>query len=425
MGRRARLKALSKTWTSRTLQTGRVAASVGKAAVKRAVGSADDLGLGEDLVDRLDGMKGLAMKVGQIASYLEGAMPPATAERLRKLQSDAEPMDADVIAHALATGLPDATFERFDEAPVAAASIGQVHRARVAGREVAVKIQYPGVRETLAIDLGNVGKLSRLFNIGMATDTVAVVEELRARFDAECDYTLEAGHQELGARLLRGHSGVFVPGVVRSHCSETVFTSEWVEGRGFHAFVAASTQAERDAAAAAIFGAVFQTIFRHGVFNADPQPGNFLFADDGVALIDWGCTCVYGAPMIRSWKNLARVTLEDRRADLPEALERCGFVPRGKRYDYDEHWRMMEYLYRPFKTPGFRYTPEYVKESWALFGPDNPNMRRISMPPEWVFVNRLQWGLNSILAGLSATGPFGELFREGVYAPFEGVPEQA
>lgn len=417
MGRRERLKRLASGWGSRTLQSGKVAATLGKSAVKQALGGEDDGAIGEELLDQLDRMKGLALKVGQMASYLEGALPPESARVLQKLQADSEPMDPDVVREVLeqSLGAPVAElFERFDPEPVAAASIGQVHRAWHDGREVAVKIQYPGVRDTLSVDLGNLRRLGSLARFGFS-DAKEVIRELKDRFEEECDYGGEADNTEVAAGLLAGRSDVFVPDVVRERCSADVLTTAWVQGRSFQDFLAGSTQEERDAAGESLFRTAFDMLFGHGMFNADPHPGNYLFADDGrVALLDWGCVVQYERPFVEAWKNLARVTLGGHRDELPDALERAGFYKPGTNFDFDAHWEIMLYLYRPFLTPGFRYTPEYVSESWRLFLVDNPNLRITGMPRPWTFANRLQWGLNSVLASLNAQGDWGGIFRAAV-----------
>ncbi len=420
MGKRDRLVRLSTSWGERTFQTGRVAVALGGAALRRATRRGDDALFGDALVDRLDAMKGLALKVGQMASYLDGVLPPASARRLRRLQQDARPMAWEqirpVVERALGAPVLD-LFERFDPEPVAAASIGQVHRARFEGQEVAVKIQYPGVADTLAVDLGNLARLGLLARLGMP-DAPALVEELRSRFQEECDYRLEACRTELGARLLSPLAGVFAPHPHRRRCASPVLTTTWIEGRRFDAFLEASSQEQRDRAGAAIFRAVFTALFGHGLLYADPHPGNFLFTPEGVAIIDWGCVRLYDESFIEAWKALARVVLEERRADLPEATAQAGFWVPGTPFDFDAHWAMMRYLYRPFLVPGFRYTPDYAAESWERIITGNPNLRAARMPGPWAFANRLQWGLNALLGALQAQAPWGDLFREALERPY-------
>ena len=417
MGRRERLKKLASGWGSRTLQSGRVAATLGKSAVKQALGSEDDGAIGEELLEQLDRMKGLALKVGQMASYLEGALPPESARALQKLQSDSEPMDPDIVREVLeqSLGAPVAElFERFDPEPVAAASIGQVHRACFEGQEVAVKVQYPGVRDTLSVDLANLRRLGALARFGFS-DARGVVQELEERFEAECDYLGEAAHTERAGLLLADRADVQVPAVFRERSSAEVLTTAWVEGRSFQTFLEQSTQAERDAVGVALFKTAFGMLFGHGMLHADPHPGNYLLPTEGpVALLDWGCVVQYDRPFVEAWKNLARVTLGGHRDQLPEALERAGFYEPGTAFDFDAHWEIMLYLYRPFLTADFRYTPDYVAESWRLFLVDNPNLRTLRMPRPWTFANRLQWGLNSVLASLDAQADWGTLYREAL-----------
>lgn len=419
MGRRERLKTLTRSWAGRTLDTGRVAATLGKSAVKTAMGKPDDGAVGAELLGQLDRMKGLALKVGQMASYLEGALPPESAKALEKLQQNVEPMEWEAVQAVVETSLGaplDELFDAFEHEPVAAASIGQVHKAVLDGRPVAVKVQYPGVRDTLSVDLGNLSKLGALARFGFS-DAVDVVQELRERFEAECDYLAEADHTELAGRLLADEPGVHVPAVHRERCSDVVLCTEWIEGHTFQEFLDDSTQAERNAAGHVLFRTAFRMLFGHGVFNADPHPGNVLFTDAGVVLLDWGCVVQYDAAFIDRWKVLAKLTLEGRREDLPAAVVGCGFAEPGSRFDYDAHWDVMLYLYRPFLTSNFTYSSDYVRESWQLMMADNPNLRHMKMPREWTFANRLQWGLNSVLAALEAEGDWGTLFTEAVHLP--------
>ncbi|MCA9567081.1 MAG: AarF/ABC1/UbiB kinase family protein [Myxococcales bacterium] len=414
------MKALTRSWGGRTLASGKVAATLGKSAVKQALGHADDGALGLELLDQLDRMKGLALKVGQMASYLEGALPPESARALEKLQHRGDPMAWESVQAVLegSLGAPvGELFDAFDPEPVAAASIGQVHRATLEGRDVAVKVQFPGVRDTLAVDLGNLSRVGALARFGFP-DAAEVVAELRERFEAECDYVGEARHTALAGRLLADRPAVVVPDVVPSRSTDVVLTTSWVEGRSFRDFLESSTQEERDRVGEELFRTAFDMLFGHGVFNADPHPGNLLFPADGrVALLDWGCVCTYDAEFVEAWKALARVTLDGRREELAEVTARAGFFVPGTPFDLDAHWEIMQYLYRPFLTPGFRYTPEYVAESWRLFLVDNPNIRHTRLPRTWVFANRLQWGLNSVLASLGATADWGGMFRAAVETP--------
>lgn len=421
--KRDKLKQLTTGWAGRTLATGRMAASAGKAAARAAVRSSGAAeGLGADWVAELDAMKGLAMKVGQMVSYLDGSLPPESQRVLRKLQQGSEPLAFEaiepVVVAALGVPLSEA-FERFDPDPVAAASIGQVHRARVDGREVAVKVQYPGVRETFAIDLGNFGRAGRVATFGTALDVPALVAELRERLDEECDYAREARAQRMFVGLYDDDPRTIVPDVVASHCAPTVLTSHWADGEDFYAFLDHADEAARREVAERAFRFAFRNIFHHGLLHGDPHPGNLRLRDDGVVFLDYGCVRFFTEEHIAAWKRLAWCTLEGRRADLPEVTAATGFAADMDRYDWDAHWEVMQYLYEPFTRPRFTYTHDYVRRSYELMSMKNPNWRRTAMPPAWLLTNRLQWGLNSILALLGVEHAFGDLYRECLSLPLE------
>lgn len=418
--KRDALKRLTTTWASRTLASGRVAANLGRAAVAEARGT-DASEVGAALVAQLDGMKGLAMKVGQVMSYLDGPVPDEVQTALRKLQRGAEPIHLEAVEAVLtdAFGRTSAQlFERFDPEPVAAASIGQVHRASLDGRPLAVKIQYPEIAKALKIDLANADRLSTLASLGTPLDLGGLIEELRGRVHEECDYLQEASSQQHFRSLWAHRPDIWVPEVVEARCRGTVLTTDFVEGRDLYTFGAEASEAERTRAGEAIFSFAFHSIFAHSCFNGDPHPGNYLFADDGrVAFLDFGCVRYFDVDLIADWKRIATCILEGRRRDMPDVLRAAGFVHAEHKWDFDAQWEVMRHLYRPFLTRNFRYTREYVRENHQALVTENPNFRRTLMPPRWLLANRLQWGLNSVLATLNATGDWPTLFREAVAQP--------
>jgi len=428
--KRDKLKKLTVGWAGRTLATGRMAASLGRAAAgKVASGSADGQRLGDALLDELDAMKGLAMKVGQMVSYLDGSLPEDTQRVLRRLQRGSQPLPFAAVAPVVAASLgrpAEDVFDDIDEQPIAAASIGQVHRATLHGRPVAVKIRYPGVEDTFAIDLGNFGRAGRLATLGTALDVPALVDELRTRLAEECDYAREARAQRLFVGLYADDPLTIVPDVVPEGCGDAVLTSDWIDGEGFYDFLDRAGTAERRAVAERLFRFSFTNIFQHGLLHGDPHPGNLLIpGGDAVAFLDYGCVRLFERSHIETWKRLAWCILEDRRADLPDVTADTGFVPDPDGYDWDAHWEVMRYLYEPFTTPGFVYTHDYVQRSYELMSPKNPNWRRTAMPPAWLLTNRLQWGLNSILAMLGVEADYPGWYRDCLSQPLQpaALPE--
>jgi predicted unusual protein kinase regulating ubiquinone biosynthesis (AarF/ABC1/UbiB family) len=213
-----------------------------------------------------------------------------------------------------------------------------------------------------------------------------------------------------------------VPGVVDDLCGRRVLTTELSHGVDFQTFCDEAPRQQKDAAAAEIFSAAFTCIFRHCVYNGDPHPGNYLFEDGRVVFIDFGCVKRFDVGFVDRWKRLVRVVLDGRRRDFKEAVDRTGVVAMPRLFDYDYHWELMQYLYQPFlSAEPFTYTHEYVSRSYDVIIFRNPNKLSTTMPPDWLFVQRLQWGLNSVLASLDATARWGDLLREAVETPTEPV----
>src|ERR687893_870153 len=254
----------------------------------------------EQVFDVLGQMKGAAMKVGQVASFIDtGAFPPEFQERIQaklaELRDAAPRVSFDrmraVIEEDLGERLGD-VFDEFSEDAVAAASIGQVYRARLHdGREVAVKVQYPGVAQAVRADLQNLGLIMRVAKrIAPGMDAKAMTAEIRESLTDELDYEHEAQQHRAFERSWRGHPFIYVPAVVTDLSTEHVLVSEWVDGIGFEE-VKAEDRTTRDRFGEIVFRFFFGSLYRNGHFSGDPHPGNYKLIDDGrVAFLDFGMT---------------------------------------------------------------------------------------------------------------------------------------
>jgi predicted unusual protein kinase regulating ubiquinone biosynthesis (AarF/ABC1/UbiB family) len=425
---RKSLTELAKGFRKRTLVTAKLATKLGINAMKANVlgvqeqESPDDdhaNRIAMDLVDQLGALKGVVMKVGQMASYLPGSLPAQAQQILTQLQDQSAGLTFDkvqaVIEQEFNQPLSE-SFDEFSEEPFAAASIGQVHRAKLGGQEVVVKIQYPDIEELLRGDLKTLEIFTKISTMGLPLDGGALVEELRQRTLEECDYQQEAKNQTLFGKILQQIPGSSVPSVVAERTTKRVITSSFVDAQPFYAFAKKANVEQRNAAGTIVFQTCFDCIFRHCIYNADPHPGNYLFSPAGqVTFLDFGCIRRFEPEMIDCWKKTALSVLDNDRAAFQKHYVTLGFVPNPKKFDWDHQWEVMHYLYKPFmqKTP-FTYTNEYVRQSYNLVLFKNPNQRKTGMPPEWLFLNRLQWGLNAVLAHLQATGPWPEIWRAAV-----------
>ncbi|HZS42262.1 MAG TPA: AarF/ABC1/UbiB kinase family protein [Polyangia bacterium] len=367
-------------------------------------------------------MKGAFMKLGQMLSFVSDQIPAEYRAALASLQAAAPPMDfallRDVAERELGKPLERA-FARFDETPLASASIGQVHRARLpTGEEVVVKIQYPGVADAIRADLSNAElmyRMAMMFYPGV--DVGPIVDELRGRVIEELDYALEARNQRAFADLYDGHPFIRVPRVVDSHSTARVLTSEFVDGRRF-ADVVALDEPRRARYGEILYRFVFGSIHGFRVFNGDPHPGNYLFDADGrMVFLDFGCVKYFPEGMVQKWKSLLRLHLDGRRAEFRAQLIALGFFKADAPVDAEVIYDYFGYFYEPFhEDRAFTFTREYNAKSFGLiFKPEGKFAglaKLLNMPRDFVFVNRIQWGIHSILADLGATANWHRIEKE-------------
>lgn len=405
-----------------------MAASAAHLATRRLLGreGEEDGAIGETLAAELDRMKGMAMKVGQILSYFDGVLPEETHAALRVLQRGVTTLPYERVARLVEEALgapPEELFDAFGAEPVAGASIGQVHRATYRGRSVAVKVQYPGIAGALATDLARVRTLSHLASLGTAVDGPAIADELGERFRSECDYVAEAAAQEAFRRAFAGDAQVSIPGIVRERSAATVLTTEWAEGRDFYAFAKEAPQEERDAAGRVLLRFAHRSFFTFGTVNADPHPGNYLFpGGDRVAFLDFGCVRRFSPGFVDRERHLMRVVVEGRREAFRDAVRASGMVVDPRRFDFDLHWRMLRHQWAPYLSDDYAFSLGHIREGMEYSRPTNPNLRRLAIPPEWIWLQRLQWGLHAVLARLGVRGSFRTLLLEILSAPREAFP---
>lgn len=397
----------------------RTAWTAARLAGRRVIGrkvSSTDTALGEALASQLDDMKGLAMKLGQIVSYMDVPLPDEVQQTLSRLQTGVTSMPAGhaeaIVATALGAPVPS-VFERFDPDPVAAASIGQVHRARWESEEVAVKVQYPDIASSFGKDLGAVSRLAGIASAVSAVDGKAIVAELRNRLEEECDYLREAEMQSTFARAFSDEPGMRIPRPVESLCRANVLTTTWLDGDPFATLLKADPE-RRNEAARLLVRFSYSSLLNLGLIQADPHPGNFLFGDDWVGFLDFGCVRAIDEPLSASIAESIHAVRSNDRALFAETTRAMGLVGKPKSFDYDHFFMVMEHLYRPFATTDFQFDAAYVREGLAYNGPRNPNSRTMTIPGAHIWVMRLQWGLWHILAKLNARGDFGAVFDEAL-----------
>jgi len=303
-------------------------------------------------------------------------------------------------------GKVEELFERIDEAPLAAASIGQVHRARTRdGREVAVKIQYPGIDVAMAADLKN----ARIFNLFQrmflfSTDAKAIMAELEERFLDECDYTKEAAYQNAYRARLAGHPRIVVPEVHADLSSKRVLTTTFYEGKSFYQWLAKHPTEGRRAEVTRLFYRFYiGSFYLDGLFNCDPHPGNYLFLDDGrVVFLDYGCSRRFEPERLADWVRMCQAVFLDDEDQIREVAVRLGFFEAGAKYDWEAFRSLLRYLYLPYLTPGeFDFADHRPEDTFRRMFLDNPNLLKLNMPADAVFLNRIGFGLVSLLAEMN------------------------
>ena len=382
----------------------------------------EDLALqtAEDVAGTLGAMKGVMMKIGQMASYVDDGLSPAVRHTLARLQDSVPPMSprlaAAVVEEELG-GPPERVFARWDPRPIAAASIGQVHRAvTLDGRAVAVKVQYPGIAETIAADLRNVALLRRILRIAApAQDVDALLIELRDRVGEELDYRREADSQRLMAAYYDGHPTIHIPGIIDGLSTRRVITSELSGGARFAELVT-WPQYERDLAAETIYRFVFRSLYEARAFNGDPHPGNYLFHRGGrVTFLDFGLVKHFSPAELQPLMQMARtICVEHDPGAFRRSLEEAGFLRPGAPLSTQEIVEHLAVFYDTIREPGpLTITSDYASSVVRrFFDLRSPVAEYISVPQSYVILQRINLGLFAVLGELSATANWRAIAEE-------------
>ncbi len=426
--------------TGRIGRSARVGTALGSAGVKLAgakVRRNDEaidkahLAAADRMVDTLGNMKGAAMKIAQLASFIDTDFLPDEyraiyQDKLAKLRSDAPPMAYDQVKGVLSEQwdeAPEDVFEDFEHEARAAASIGQVHRATLPdGRAVAVKIQYPGIGKALAADMQNAGLIMRFAKaLAPGLDAKAVAAELKERVLEELDYEYEAQNQRTFARAYRGHPFIVVPDVVTRLSTERVLVTDWIDGADFED-VKALPQPDKDRFGEIVFRFCFGSIYHLQHFNADAHPGNYLLADDGrVAFLDFGMTKRLDVDQVALQIAAIEAGLERDPGKIRDALAELGYLKRPERVD-------AELLMKHMLAVGGWYMEDaevtidarrVMKAMAAMTDPRSKYyelVRRESLPADELMGQRMQTGVLAVLGQLGATRNWMRIGREWWFA---------
>ena len=383
----------------------------------------------EKMLALLGSMRGAAMKLGQIASFVDLDLAPEAQqtyhEVLAALRDDAPAEDPAAIAEVITEQYgapPERVFAAWEPTPIASASIGQVHRATLPdGSDVAVKVQYPGVAETIEADLANVelfAPMARMISPNLSIRPL--MEEVRDRLVDELDYQREAEYQSAFHARYDGHPFIKVPAVMADWCRPRVLVTEYVEGNDFETMATTATPEEQRRYGEIIYRFVFGSIHRFRLFNADPHPGNYLFPTDGsgsVAFLDFGSVKTFRSATRAHIQRQIKAIAADDKEGLRNLLDEAGFLPPQSEVDID---RLMAW-FRIFNEPiledrVWTYTPEFARA--VIKTTTDPRLefvdmlRKLNLPPDYLMLNRIQWGVNSILGRLGATANWKRITQE-------------
>jgi predicted unusual protein kinase regulating ubiquinone biosynthesis (AarF/ABC1/UbiB family) len=400
------------------------------ASVERRGALRHDLALrsADEVAEELGSMKGVLMKLGQMASYIYEDMPATVRASMSRLQHKAPPMTPDLAAGVFVEelgGPPERVFTEWDPIPFAAASIGQVHRAITRdGRAVAVKVQYPGIARSITSDLRNVGLLRRVVGAAFpGLDTRSFVDELADRLQEEVDYLREAESQELFASFYDGHPFIHIPHVLPELSTARVLTSELVSGATFDELLTWN-QHEKDLAAEAIHRFVFRSLYRLHAFNGDPHPGNYLFHRGGrVTFLDFGLTKLFTdedlAPLVDAVRYLV---FEKDYEGFRAALERAGFLKAGAPVPTSVVVdRFAGFYSTALRDERMTITPAFASAIVRrFFDARSPLAPYSDVPRAYVIMQRINLGLYAVLGSLEATANWRRIAEE--IWPFRNGP---
>jgi predicted unusual protein kinase regulating ubiquinone biosynthesis (AarF/ABC1/UbiB family) len=384
------------------------------------------------LVASIGQLKGLAMKAGQLMSYLELQLPPELKTALAVLQTHSPPMPFERVVEVATAELGQQApplLAQMSPSPVAAASIGQVHRARLpTGEDVAVKIQYPGMDSAISSDfrpaaLGT--PFAKLLAPGANVD--AVVGTVRGALLEECDYEREARYQKRFAEIYAGHATIVVPATHPLYCLRRVLTTTWIEGLRFDDFLATNPpQSDRDRLGEALFEFYLGTLFRHGLYNWDPHPGNYIIQRDGrIAMLDYGSTREFDRAFVQKLTALTRAAHTDTRDALHRALLDLGFVREGQTYDFETARRLVRSFYGPMlRDETLAIEPGEAQPFGAVLE-SKRELLQLHLPREFPFIIRIRFGVMSVLAQLRARANWHQLERGFTQSEFLGDSRSA
>jgi predicted unusual protein kinase regulating ubiquinone biosynthesis (AarF/ABC1/UbiB family) len=380
-----------------------------------------DLRSMEKLVASLGELKGVPMKAGQILSYVDVSLPPETRGLLALLQTQSQPTPWLKVQQVVREDLGPRAEEllaHMDPCPASVASIGQVHRATLPdGTPVAVKVRHPGIQEAITADFQLAGAgtaFARLAVPGAGATAQDFMREARERMLEECDYRLEARRQEAFGELFKGDPEIVVPALHDRWCGPRVLVTTWEEGQAWEEFLASAPPASlRDRVGAALFRFYVGTLYRHGIFHADPHPGNYRLRGDGTLVVfDYGCVRAFDRPSVAALVRLAEAVRVDDVPAIREALCGLGALPPDHPAAMAHVRGLLRGFFGPMLVPGPHTVDARVTVDMRQVAKDKLALGRLRLPGKLLFLFRIRFGLYAVLDRLGAVQDWAALERD-------------
>ncbi len=369
------------------------------------------------LVESLGELKGVAMKLGQILGYIDPTLPPELRGLLSLLHTAAPASPFSAVEATLRDAFGDRAeplLASIAREPIAVASIGQVHRGRIEGVDVAVKVRHPGIEQALRSDFAaaSIGPaVARVLASGAGESVKDTVEEAKTAMLEECDFALEARRQSMFAAWYRGHPTLRIPAVLPEWCAPSVLTTRFMPGLSLDAFLARRpSQAERDRLGGALFELYFATLYRRGAFHADPHPGNYAFAEDGSLVVyDFGCVRSFDPATVRALARLVQAVRADDLDAIAAAFTELGASPPRDEETRQKVRALLRGFFAPLLRPGARaIEPGAGLEAREVFQ-DKQTLMKLALPGKLLFLFRIRFGLYAVLLRLGAVADWASL----------------
>ena len=369
----------------------------------------------------LGGLKGPLMKVAQILSTIPDAVPKEYAIELAQLQSDAPPMGESFVRRRMATELGtgwEKKFKSFDLSSCAAASLGQVHKAVAPdGRKLACKLQYPDMESAVDADLRQLKIILSVFeHYDRAVSTQEIQKEITERLHEELDYRREAKHMKLYGLMHAESNAVHIPEPVATLSTDRLLSMTWLEGERLVEIADKKNLKDRNQVAINMFHAWYTPFYTYGVIHGDPHLGNYSVRKDlGINLLDYGCVRIFKPDLVQSGITLYQALLEGREEQAVEAYKAWGFTkPSKKLVEILNIWA--KFIYAPLLEDKTRPIDEtntglYGRETARKMHEELRTIGGITIPREFVFMDRAAIGLGSVFLRLNAEVNWYRLFQ--------------